>query len=186
MDLLESAINFAAEAHSGQKRKMSDIPYILHPMEVATIIGTMTSSPEVIAAGLLHDTIEDTPATEEDISANFGLRVLELVLSETEDKMVDRPPCDTWRERKELSLIFLRDTDDIDIKMLWLSDKLSNIRSFCREYERSGDAIWSHLHQKDPAMQKWYYYTIAEYTSELKDTFAYREYIERLAVLFGK
>lgn len=186
MELVESAICFAAEAHSGQKRKMSGLPYILHPMEVAEIIATMTCDQEVIAAGLLHDTIEDTPVTAEDILEKFGSRVLDLVLSETEDKMSERPPCDTWRERKELSLEFLRNTDDRDVKILWLADKLSNVRSFCRTHESIGNEVWSKLHQKDPAMQRWYYNSIAEYTSDLSDTSAYREYVQRIAELFDK
>ena len=80
----------------------------------------------------------------------------------------------------------LRHTKDRDVKILWLADKLSNIRSFYREYRKSGDAVWQNLHQKDPAMQGWYYKTIAEYLSDMSDTAAYQEYVSLVEKIFGK
>ncbi len=183
---INEAIKFAADAHAGQVRKMANVPYILHPMEVAAIIGTMTSDEDVMIAGLLHDTVEDCDVDPKEIKEKFGARVSALVQSETEDKLSDRPPAETWQERKEESLLMLQHTKDRDVKILWLGDKLSNIRSFYRSFLKVGDEVWSHLHQKDPKMQGWYYKTIAEYLSDLSDTAAYTEYVDLVSKIFDK
>lgn len=183
---LNEAITFAAESHAGQVRKMSNTPYILHPLEVASIIGTMTNDEDVLIAGLLHDTVEDCGVDPAEIKRKFGARAAALVQSETEDKISDRPPVDTWQQRKEESLLMLEHTKDLDVKILWLGDKLSNIRSFYREYRKDGDRIWECLNQKDPKMQGWYYKTIAVLLSELSETAAYEEYADLVEKLFGK
>ena len=185
--LLDNAIRFATQAHAGQMRKMANTPYILHPLEVAVIISTMTDDENVMAAGLLHDTVEDCDVDPKEIKARFGPRVAALVQSETEDKLSERPAEETWMERKEESLLMLQHTKDRDVKILWLGDKLSNIRSFYREWLRQGDQMWQALHQKDPKMQGWYYRTIARYLKEeLSDTAAYQEYIDLVERIFGE
>ncbi len=186
MDVLEEAIRFAVEKHSGQMRKMAGTPYILHPLEVATIIATVTSDKEVMAAGLLHDTIEDCGVDPKEIRDKFGPRVSALVLSETEDRFSTASPESTWMERKKDSLLALEHTKDIAVKILWLADKLSNMRSFAREHRKVGDALWQNLHQKDPKIQQWYYDSIAENLKELADTDAYREYIKLVKEVFGE
>ncbi len=186
MDVLDKAIAFATNAHSGQVRKLAKTPYILHPMEVACIISTMTEDRETMAAGLLHDTIEDCDIDPQVIYDEFGKRVYGLVLSETEDKLSERPPADTWMERKEDSLLMLENTTDEHVRILWLADKLSNIRSFYREYLKKGDDIWSTLNQKDPKMQEWYYRSIAKSLKSLENTAAYLEYITLVDKIFGE
>lgn len=186
MNVLEEAIVFATEAHKGQIRKMAKTPYILHPLEVAAIISTITSDLETMAAGVLHDTIEDCDVDPRVIKQKFGARVSALVQSETEDKLSERPPAETWMERKEESLLMLEHTKDRDVKILWLADKLSNMRSFYREYVKDGDKIWQCLNQKDPKMHAWYYRTIARYLSEFADTAAYEEYVGLVEKVFGK
>jgi len=185
MNLLDEAIHFATEAHSGQLRKMAHTPYILHPLEVASIISTISPELETMAAGVLHDTIEDCGVLPEEIREKFGPRVFALVQSETEDKLSDRPPADTWMERKEDSLLMLRHTKDRDVLILWLADKLSTMRSFYREYLKNGNAVWQELNQKDPRMHAWYYRTIAEYLAPLSDTAAYQEYTELVEKVFA-
>ena len=185
MTLIEDALAFAAEKHHGQVRKMRNTPYILHPMEVAVIISTMTTAEETIAAGLLHDTVEDCNVDPKEIRARFGPRVAALVASETEDKHSDRPPEVTWQERKEESLLMLYHTRDRDVYTLWLADKLSNIRSFYREWLKIGHQVWSSLHQKDPVMQAWYYRTIEVYLKEaMADQAAYMEYCQLVDTIF--
>ena len=183
---LNEAIHFAADTHAGQMRKLANTPYILHPMEVAAIIGSMTQDEDVMIAGLLHDTIEDCNVDPRVIKQKFGARAAALVQSETEDKCSDRPAAETWQQRKEESLLMLEHTKDRDVKILWLADKLSNIRSFYREYRKDGDRIWNCLNQKDPDMQGWYYKTIAVLLSELSDTAAYQEYTKLVNELFDK
>ncbi len=185
MNVLEKAIIFATNAHEGQKRKISGIPYILHPLEVASIISTMTDDIEVMAAGVLHDTVEDCNVDPLEITRLFGTHVSALVQGETEDKLQDRPPSETWQERKEDSLLFIKNSKNRDIKILWLSDKLSNIRSFYREYLRIGDNLWLYLNQKDPKMQKWYYTTVADCLAELEDTPAFKEYVDLVNKIFN-
>lgn len=184
MDVFEKALHFAIEKHSGQVRKMANTPYILHPVEVASIVGTMTDDKEILAAAVLHDTVEDTDTTLEEIEENFGRRVALLVMTETENKRPDKPEAETWELRKEETLIILEHTKDMGVKMMWLGDKLSNMRSFAREYRRRGDAIWLDLNQKDPARQAWYYTKIANCLSELKEYDVYREYVSLLNYVF--
>lgn len=186
MDIFEKALCYATEKHSGQTRKFSDAPYILHPMEAAAIVGTMTDDRTVLAAAVLHDTVEDTDATLEDIEEKFGRRIALLVMTETEEKREDQPPEETWKLRKEETLIMLRNTKDIYVKMMWLGDKLSNIRSIYREVRRDGDAVWQRLHQTDPAQHEWYYRSIAESLSELKEYDAYKEYTFLVDKIFTK
>ena len=185
MELVEKAICFAAEKHSGMVRKIEGIPYILHPMEVAAIIGSMTRDEAIIAAGILHDTVEDTDTTRAEIMEEFGPRVAELVAGETEDKRPYMLPEASWRIRKEESLAALEKSDDIAEKILWMGDKLSNIRSIYRLWKRYGDGIWENFNQKDPAEQAWYYKTVIELLSELDDHEAYKEYKRLVEEIFG-
>lgn len=184
LDIFDKAVEFAVKKHSGQLRKLSSVPYILHPMEVAAIVGTMTDDREVLAAAVLHDTVEDTDTTLEEIRDNFGKRVQLLVMTETEDKREDKPAAETWELRKEESLIILSNTKDINVKKMWLGDKLSNVRSFAREYRAHGDVLWNEMNQKDPKKQAWYYFTIAKCLSELKDYDAYIEYVTLIKYIF--
>ncbi len=176
MSLFDEALSFAAEAHKGMYRKEDKIPYILHPMEAAVIAGTMTEDTEIIAAALLHDTVEDTSVTLDEIKEKFGERVARLVECETENKREELPPGETWQIRKEESLAKLRNTDDLGVKIVWLSDKLSNMRSFYRKYEKCGDSLWQSFNQKDKNKQFWYYDTIAELLADLREYAAWREY----------
>lgn len=184
MDLLDKAIEFAVKKHSGQVRKLAGSPYILHPLEVAAIASTITVDPETLAACVLHDTIEDTETTYEEIEENFGRRVALLVMTETEDKRVNLPEWATWKLRKQETLAILKNTKDISVKIMWLSDKLSNIRSFYREKCVNNVNIFSHLNQKDPAQQGWYYKCIISYLSDLKDTAAYKEFVFLVSKVF--
>lgn len=187
MNILEEAIVFATKAHEGQMRKMAKTPYILHPVEVAAIIATMTDDLETMAAGVLHDTIEDCGVDPREIKEKFGARVSALVQSETEDRQSNRPAAETWIARKEDSLLMLKHSKDKAVKIMWLGDKLSNIRSFYRAYQKDGNKIWEGLHQKDPKMQEWYYRTIAQYLyDDLGDTEAYKEYVRLVDGVFGE
>ena len=184
MTKFERALCFAIEKHSGQTRKIHNSPYILHPLEVAAIVGTMTNDEDTLCAAVLHDTVEDTDTTLEEITENFGKRVSLLVMTETENKRSDRPAAETWHLRKEETLIMLEHTKDISVKMMWLGDKLSNVRSFYREYQKVGDELWQQFNQKDPREQAWYYRTIIKSIPELKDTDAYRELSQLVGEIF--
>ena len=186
MELVSEAIVFAAKAHDGMRRKKSDAPYILHPLEAAVIVGTMTDDQDVIAAAVLHDVVEDAEITIREIEEKFGKRVRELVESETEDKRADLPPADTWRVRKEESLAVLKNTDDIDVLVVWLGDKLANMRAIYRDFKAEGVAMWQKFNQKDAKEQAWYYRSIAALTKRLSHTSAWLEYKTLTEFVFGK
>ena len=186
MELVSEAIAFAVKAHDGMRRKKSDLPYILHPMEAAVIVGTMTDDQNVIAAAALHDVVEDTGVTIEEIEEKFGKRVKELVAAETEDKRAELPPADTWRIRKEESLAELKNTGDIAVLMVWLGDKLANMRSIYRDWKVEGDAMWQRFNQKNVAEQAWYYRSIIDLTERLSHTSAWLEYKTLTELVFGK
>jgi len=184
MNLLDEALSFAVRAHSGQNRKKDGGPYILHPLEAAVIVSTMTDDSEVIAAAALHDVVEDRGVSLEEIALRFGPRVAQLVGEETEDKRRGEPACDTWELRKRESLRRLKQAGS-GAKMICLGDKLSNIRSLYRAWLREGDAIWESFNMKDPARQMWYYRSVLEELSELSDREPYRELAELVDRLFA-
>ena len=186
MELVSEAIAFAVKAHDGMRRKKSEAPYILHPMEAATIVGTMSDDQNLIAAAVLHDVVEDAGVTIEEVEAKFGKRVRELVESETEDKRADLPPADTWRIRKEETLAILQSTEDIAVLMVWLGDKLANMRSIYRDWKVEGDAMWQRFNQKDAKEQAWYYSSIVKLTRRLSYTSAWLEYKALTELVFGK
>lgn len=174
---LDRAIAFATKAHEGQFRKGTQIPYILHPMEAAAIVGSMTTDEEVIAGAVLHDVVEDTETTVEDVIAMFGERIGSLVASESEDKRDNLPAESTWKIRKQETLNHLV-TATVDVKMITLGDKLSNIRAIYRDYQIIGDALWQRFNQKDKNEHYWYYSGIAKCISELRNYHAYKEYCD--------
>ena len=93
--IIEEAVEFAKKAHEGAVRKGTAVPYIVHPVETALIVALMTTDEEMVAAALLHDVVEDTPVTEEEIRSLFGERIASLVHAESEDKSK------SWWERKQ-------------------------------------------------------------------------------------
>jgi len=186
MELVSEAIAFAVKAHDGMRRKKSESPYILHPMEAAVIVGTMTDDQNLIAAAVLHDVVEDTDITIEEIEERFGRRVRELVESETEDKRPNLPPASTWRIRKEESLAVLKKTEDIGVLMVWLGDKLANMRAIYRDFKAEGVQMWQRFNQKDVTEQAWYYRSIVKLTERLSNTSAWLEYKTLTELVFGK
>ena len=84
--MIDEAIIFAFVAHKGMVRKGNDQPYILHPIEVMTLVSLMSDDEEVLSGAILHDTVEDTNTSIETIRKRFGERVASLVSYETEDK----------------------------------------------------------------------------------------------------
>jgi myo-inositol-1(or 4)-monophosphatase len=186
MELVSKAVAFAVEAHDGMRRKKSETPYIIHPLEAAVIVSTMTNDQNLIAAAALHDVVEDTPVTIEEVEEKFGKRVRELVASETENKREELPPEATWRIRKEESLAVLKSTEDIGVVMLWIGDKLANMRAIYRDWKVEGDAMWQRFNQTDVSQQAWYYRSIVELTRRLSHTSAWLEYKTLTELVFGK
>lgn len=176
ISLMDRAIIFATRAHSGTYRKGTTIPYIVHPIEAASIVATMTDDPDMIAAAVLHDVVEDTDATVEEIRFFFNEHIAKLVESESENKRKDLPPQETWMVRKMETLTFLREEADREAKILALADKLSNMRAVHRDQKTIGDQLWERFNEKSKEKHGWMYRQVADALSELKDTFAWQEY----------
>ena len=186
-ELLNRAIVFAVEKHAGAVRKGTTLPYIVHPMEVAAIVAGITDDEAVIAAAVLHDTLEDTDTEKAELVEKFGSRVADLVADESENKRENERPEDTWQIRKAETLEHLAKACR-DAKIIALGDKLSNIRAIQRDYEALGEKLWDRFNQKDKALHGWYYKSVADALSadeKIKGTSAMREYAERVAAVFG-
>lgn len=184
ISLMDRAIIFATRAHSGTYRKGTMIPYIVHPIEAAAIVSTITADPDMIAAAVLHDVVEDTDATVEEIRFFFNDRIATLVEAESEDKRKDLPPQETWMIRKMETLEFLKSKADRDAKILALADKLSNMRAIHRDQKTVGDKLWERFNEKRKEKHGWMYRQVAEALSELSDTFAWQEYDELVRKTF--
>ena len=181
LNMIEEAVIYATVMHQGRVHKIKGIPFILHPMEVAQILSTMTDDEEVITAGILHGVVKDTDGTVEEIEKRFGKRVASLVLSRTENPHPGEETSDSWKRRKEESLLVLKNSQDIGVEMLWLADTLSNIRSLAGAYSEQGDALWEQFHQSDSDLQCWYYRSIAEQLELfLNKTGAFKELIKHI------
>lgn len=179
--MINEAIEFATRAHEGQFRKGTRRPYIVHPVEVADIVTTMTQEEEVICAAVLHDTIEDCEGvTAEVLREKFGERVASLVQHESEDKSR------TWEERKSKTIQNLRSAPR-EVQMIALADKLSNMRDIDRDYPKFGEAFWLRFRMQNKNAMGWYYKSIQ---AVLKETFqgvpAYEEYGMLVEKCFGK
>lgn len=176
MTILDQAILWATQAHSGAVRKGGRVPYILHPLESAAIAATMTSDLEVLAAAVLHDVVEDTSCTLEELRTHFGPRVAALVAADTENKRPGSSPASTWRLRKEETIRLLREEKRVEVKIIVLGDKLSNLRSMYRDHLAEGDSFWDRFHQKDPLEHRWYYREIGAALECLRSYPAWEEY----------
>ena len=183
--LLDRAIIFAVKAHAGTERRGTGFPYIVHPMEAVEIVATMTSDQELLAAAALHDVVEDTDVSVEQIRAEFGERIASLVAAESDTFEVGVSEEDSWHSRKRAAIERLASASH-DAKIVALGDKLSNMRAIARDWSVQGDAFWNIFHAKDPKDHEWHYRGLAESLRELQDTFAYKEFESLINQVFGK
>lgn len=173
MKLVTQAMIFAAQAHDGAVRKASRIPYIVHPMEAAAIAATITDDPEVLAATVLHDVMEDCGVSFEELAEQFGHRVAELVRADSHNQGEFANASWNARKREAVRKLALASGE---LKLITLSDKLSNIRAIYRDYQRDGDAMFVKFNQADKRKHAWYYRRCAELTREAYGhTSAWRE-----------
>ena len=187
--LLQKAMEFAAKKHAGQNRKGNrTIPYLTHVIEAMEIVSRMTQDEEVRAAAVLHDTLEDTDTTKEELIREFGERVAALVAEESEDKRKGQPAKDTWRVRKEETIRHMQEASR-EVRMLALGDKLSNVRTMTRDYAVIGEELWKRFNNKNPNDHGWYYREMGKAIGAddfIRNTPEYAEYIRLCGVLFGK
>ncbi|HCJ45638.1 MAG: bifunctional (p)ppGpp synthetase/guanosine-3',5'-bis(diphosphate) 3'-pyrophosphohydrolase [Candidatus Moranbacteria bacterium] len=158
---IEQAIVRATILHQGQKRKISNVPYIIHPYSVAFLLAHYSDDEDVIIAGLLHDTLEDVPTyTEEKLRSEFGDRVGDIVKEVTEDftqaeKEDHSIRAHHWRARKEKYLKNL-ENDSEEALLIATADKIHNMRNAVDEYFLHGDAVWEKF-QRNVEHMLWFY-----------------------------
>jgi len=152
--MIFKAIKFAARAHRGQYRKGTKIPYIVHPLGVAKILIEYGCPEHAVIAGILHDTVEDTPVTLDEIKRTFGWDIADLVEAASEPGKTD-----TWENRKNHTIGMLK-TLSGEAAILVLADKLDNIRAIREDYERHGESLWRRFNRPRD-QQKWYYENLA-------------------------
>ena len=181
--LLDRAIIFAVNAHRNTERRGKGFPYIVHPLEVVAIVATITPDPELLAAAALHDTVEDTDVTVEDIRREFGNRIAELVHAESDVFIDGISEENSWHERKRVAIMRLKEAPR-DAKIVAIGDKLSNMRAIWRDYQTRGDELWNLFHVTDKASHEWHYRGLADSLSDLSDTFAYKEFITLINQVF--
>ena len=158
---LTKAIAFAAERHAGHLRKGTQTPYITHPMETMCILSAMKADTDLLIAGLLHDTIEDTETTRDEIADLFGEDVARLVDAHSEDKSK------TWEERKTTAIEELKEAPQ-RLTMLIMADTVSNLRCLYRDYCAIGEELWKRFNA--PAeKQAWYYGGIQDALEDMQD-----------------
>ncbi len=174
--ILHKAIEFAARKHKDQKRKGSDTPYIVHPVEVMLFLSECGCSTDTLAAGVLHDTLEDTETTLEELISEFGEHIAALVASESEDKGK------SWQERKQHTVDKLATASE-DTKMICLADKLSNLQSMVYDYPIVGESLWSRF-SADKERIEWYYRSIINGTVGMKTVLRDR-LIKNYIAMFG-
>lgn len=187
-DLLDRAIVFSVKAHHNTERRGKGFPYIVHPMEAVEIVATMTTDQELLAAAALHDTVEDTVVTVEQIRQEFGDRIASLVHAESDQLNGEvftggANEEETWHARKQAAIDRLAAAPH-DAKIVALGDKLSNMRAIWRDYKTKGDELWNIFHVKDKASHEWHYRGLAASLSELKGTFAYEEFVHLINEVF--
>jgi (p)ppGpp synthase/HD superfamily hydrolase len=162
MKLVEKALQVAAVAHDGQYRKNSKIPYISHPMAVGMILQKAGYRDELVAAGILHDTVEDTDLSLAYIEREFGEEIAEIVEGCSEpDKSL------TWEERKEHTIEYLKTARE-EIRIVASADKLHNVRTILNDVEQDGESVWDRF-KRGRDQQEWYYRNVVESLGHLSD-----------------
>lgn len=192
-DRISKAVSFAARAHRDETRKGSEVPYIVHPLDVLSILLKNGASEDLAIAGVLHDVLEDTAATREDIRKNFGDTVVALVEGASENQKLTKAPNDqkkkTWKLRKTERIEKTKNSAR-DLRLLFCADKLANIRDLTSDLRAEGESIWSKFNasKEDEA---WYYREMAsalisgEEKSSIADTSAYKELVDCIRQVFG-
>lgn len=138
--LIERALVLALRAHEGHVRKDSPIPYIVHPLEVALILARHGFSDTVVAAALVHDTVEDTPVTLEEIRRELGDEAAALVAPITHDDSL------SWDEKKKAYIESVRRAPE-EVRAISVADKIANAHSLIAAAREQGTAVWKHFNR---------------------------------------
>ena len=152
---IKRAIQFAARKHHGQMRRETEpLPYITHLFSVALLVAEDGADDDVVTAALLHDTLEDTDTTREEIIAAFNERVVALVESVSEIKEKEGKKFD-WKERKMDYFARLEHASD-DAVLIAIADKIDNIESKLESFEKEGETLLKRWKQP-PGEYLWFH-----------------------------
>lgn len=165
---VHKAMSLASKMHQGQKRKGTDIPYIIHPLNVLDLAHEMGVVDEnTLIACVLHDTIEDTPYTKEQLEKDFGEDVCQIVLDVSENKSLP-----TWKERKISYLEHLKSCDNTNSILVSTLDKIENLHNMYIDYLAIGDKLFDRFNA-DKNEEFWFYRSFVEIikNKEIPDTF---------------
>lgn len=155
LELIDYAIYFATKAHNGQKRKSEkDVDMIFHPFTVGMVLQRANASTNCVIAGILHDVVEDTKYTIEDIQKEFGTEIADIVEEVSENKKLP------WKERKIEAINKIK-TASIEGKLVECADKISNLECLYALYQEQGEEVWNSFN-KPKEEQKWYYTNMYE------------------------
>src|SRR5690349_6915332 len=127
LDIIQRAYEFSLQHHNGQTRASGE-PYLVHPLEVALVLAEMKLDSTAIAAGLLHDAIEDTEATQEDLVKEFGETVAHIVEGVTKIDKIEFASREE-RQAENVRKMVLAMVDDIRVVLIKLADRLHNMRT---------------------------------------------------------
>src|SRR5437762_6475215 len=127
LSIIQKAYDFSLQHHEGQKRASGE-PYLIHPLEVASVLADMKLDPSAIAAGLLHDAVEDTPVTIEDIHKQFGEQVAHIVEGVTKIDKINLASREE-RQAENVRKMVLAMVSDIRVVLIKLADRLHNMRT---------------------------------------------------------
>mgnify|MGYP000384752492 CR=1 FL=1 len=139
ISMIEKAYKVASEAHEGQKRKSGE-PYIIHPLCVAIILADLEMDKETIAAGILHDVVEDTVMTLDELSKEFGPEVALLVDGVTKLTQLSWSKDKVEMQAENLRKMFLAMAKDIRVILIKLADRLHNMRTLKYQSKEIGRA----------------------------------------------
>src|ERR1700758_4667355 len=127
LEIVKKAYEYSLKVHTGQSRASGE-PYLVHPLEVACVLAEMKMDPIAIAAGLLHDSVEDTSVTIVDIRKEFGEQVAHIVEGVTKISQIDFSSREE-QQAENLRKMMLAMVDDIRVGLIKLADRLHNMRT---------------------------------------------------------
>jgi (p)ppGpp synthase/HD superfamily hydrolase len=179
---IQKALKIAFECHEGQRRKVNSAPYIVHILDVAKLLLSEPSATEnIVIAGILHDTLEDTSYNAEQLKEDFGSSILNIVQFVTEPGKGNitskEEKRQTWKQRKQHTLDSCQ-TATNDQLLVLLADKLSNLQSIKNDLLILSDNIWSYFNAQKA--------DICWYFRELNNIFSQRIGNTRLFKIYDK
>jgi (p)ppGpp synthase/HD superfamily hydrolase len=186
------AIKFVAQAHQGHYRKGTNIPYISHLMNVMKILCEIGCDKEVITACILHDVVEDTSVSIEEVERIFGKRVATIVEGVSEPDPIRNGPNGKgpWKLRKQHTIEFITKEATLEQLLVSCADKVDNTESIRQDFILNGEKLWERFNAPK-GDQQWYYTSVAAAFEQRSNEFGEslrgisRKLTDNVNVVFG-